>query len=266
MHKALHCEAAHPRLHGKHSRCVWAPVVYREAPTVFITLGFLRVASVNKQVLVDSQLILHWNSHSLCVCRRRDTFFFLSPCLLFLHMYFISIMLQWISCVFLRCTTPRATTSSDKELPETLFILLAKARWRFSHIIGARYQRWFRNEVLIEWTDSFLHCFYSFCLFLSNGPFARLKWWRKRPGRRRRESCLGSRRDSGLGRKRCGGKEENRFHRKWCRGHGWRMNDVIFLRCCCLYDVITLDLFREDIRTASVIAAGEVTCLVIDRE
>lgn len=85
-----HWEAAHPRWHGKHSRCVWAPVVYREAPTVFITLGFLRVASVNKQVLVDSQLILHWNSHSLCVCRRRDTFFSLSlpafsPHVLYFH-------------------------------------------------------------------------------------------------------------------------------------------------------------------------------------
>lgn len=43
-------------------------------------------------------------------------------------------------------------------------------------------------------------------------------------------------------------------------------DDLIFLMCRCLYDVITLGFFREDIRTASVIAAGEVTCLVIDRE
>lgn len=43
---------------------------------------------------------------------------------------------------------------------------------------------------------------------------------------------------------------------------GWMIS---FLRVCrCLCDVIP-SVLREDIRTASVIAAGEVTCLVIDR-
>lgn len=159
MHKALRCEAAEPRLHGKHSSCVCAPVVYWEAPSVFITLSFPRVASVNKQVLVDAQLILHWNVY---FCRRRNAFF-LSSYLLFLHLYSISIMLQCISCVFLRCTTPRATTSSDKEPPETLFISLAKARWRFSHITGTRYQCWFFE--MKSWSSEPTRSLFSSLLF-----------------------------------------------------------------------------------------------------
>lgn len=172
---------------------------------------------------------------------------------------------------FLRCTTPRATTSSDKEPPETPFISLAKARWSLSHITGTRRQCCFQNELMVERTDSLTLFSITFFHFLSSFPMDHL------PGKSDREKDRAGGAGSpvsahgetvvwgesfvGVRRRivRC-------FQRKWCGGHEWRMNDLIFLMCRCLYDVITFGLFREDIRTASVIAAGEVTCLVIDRE
>lgn len=44
-------------------------------------------------------------------------------------------------------------------------------------------------------------------------------------------------------------------------------NDFLFLECVlCTDDIMIFSVCREDVRTVNVIAAGEVTCLVIDRE
>lgn len=53
-------------------------IVYRATPSfVFITSSFPRVASVNKQVLVDSELILHCAVHSYLHLQEKRFFFFM---------------------------------------------------------------------------------------------------------------------------------------------------------------------------------------------
>lgn len=53
-------------------------IVYRATPSfVFITSSFPRVASVNKQVLVDLELILHSAVNSYLHLQEKRFFFFL---------------------------------------------------------------------------------------------------------------------------------------------------------------------------------------------